>query len=223
MRESKPGPSDATVTEADRAIVTFAGDIPVGFLRALAQHESSFDPHIANPAGAYGLFQITKPVLVDFNAHNGTNHTTADLVQSAALNTQIAVDHLDRILALYTRHPALQTDWTSRRFVELLVFGWNVGHNAVAGLVGRLERAGVPSAAITVDSLSQVAARFTHNQLLSSARHVAFAKAVAATFLGAPDQTPGPRVAARAAAASLLLGMGLLGLGLAVAPRRKSP
>jgi len=220
----RPRPSPVRSSPFDALFTEHAGaDIPVGLLRALAYHESSFRPEEVNPAGAFGLFQITRPALDDYNKRHGTSHTTAEILDPA-LNTTIAADHIRRILALYAQHSALATDWQSRRFVELLVWGWNVGHNGVAHIVGRMEAAGLPADRITVDTASQVAAQVSRNPNLSSAKHLAYAKAVARTFFGDAVSGGPPPVASGGGASSgglgtLLLGAGVLGLAVAVAPR----
>lgn len=192
-----------------------AGDLPVALLRALAQHESSFRPDEVNPKGAYGLFQITHPALADYNARHGTTFTPTAILDPA-VNTDVAVDHIHLILARYAGHPALQTDWADRRFVELLVLGWNVGHNGVAGIVGKLEAAGLPAARITIDTVSQLAAQVSHNSNLSSPKHVAYARAVTVTFFG--DDTR-PRLASLGGLVTFFLGLGVLSLTIAIAPR----
>jgi membrane-bound lytic murein transglycosylase MltF len=199
-----------------------AGDLPVALLCALAFHESSFNPRDVNPAGAYGLFQITRPALDGYNARHATNHEPADLLDPE-LNTTIAVDHLQRILATYAQHPALQTDWASRRFVELLVFGWNAGHNGVARIVARMEASGLSPDRITIDTVTQLAAPGTH---LASPKNVGYAKAVTRTYFGetvtggggGAAGGEGP-VASGRGIGTFLLGVGILGLTIAVAPR----
>src|SRR5258708_31809918 len=94
----RPNPFDGLFAER-------AGEIPVPFLHALAEHESGFRPDEVNPKGAFGLFQITQGALDGYNARHGTNHTATDILRPE-LNTEIAVDHIQRILALYAQHPA---------------------------------------------------------------------------------------------------------------------
>lgn len=209
--DARPSPFDALFAE-------LAGDLPVALLRALAQHESSFQPAEINPKGAYGLFQITQGALDGYNARHETSYTPTDIL-TPELNTEIAVDHIHRILARYAEHPALKTDWADRRFVELLIFGWNVGHNGVAGIVGKLEAAGLPPARITIDTVSQLAAQVSHNANLSSVKHVAYARAVARTYFGDDVIDAGPRLASISGVVTFLLGLGVLGLTIAVAPR----
>jgi hypothetical protein len=205
----RPSPFEALFAE-------HAGDLPVALLRALAFHESSFNPRDVNPAGAFGLFQITRPALDGYNVRHGTTHEPADLLDPE-LNTTIAVDHLQRILATYAPHPALKADWASRRFVELLVFGWNAGHNGVVRIVGRMEATGLPPDRITIDTVSQLAAPGTH---LASPKNVGYAKAVARTYFGETvTGGGGGPVASGGGVGTFLLGIGILGLTIAVAPR----
>ena len=221
----RPRPSPVRSSPFDAFFAEQAGtDIPIALLRALAYHESSYRADEVNPAGAFGLFQITRPALDDYNARHGTSHTTTEILDPA-LNTTIAADHIRRILALYTQHPSLQTDWQSRRFVELLAWGWNVGHNGVAHVVGKMEAAGLPPDRITVDTASEVAAHVSRNPNLSSPKHVAYAKVVARTYFGDSVAGGAPPVASGAGGPSFgglgtfLLGVGILGLAVAVTPR----
>src|ERR1700749_5108491 len=105
----RPRPSLVRSSPFDGLFAEDAGtDIPVPFLRSLAYHESSFRPEEINPAGAFGFFQITRPALDAYNERHGPSHTTSEILDPA-LNTTIAADHIRRILALYTQHPALAT------------------------------------------------------------------------------------------------------------------
>jgi soluble lytic murein transglycosylase-like protein len=219
-------PPPARSSRFDALFTEHAGtDIPVAMLHALAFHESSFRPEEINPAGAWGLFQITRPALDDYNARHSASYTTADLLDPS-LNTTIAAEHIRRILALYAQHPALQVDWQSRRFVELFVWGWNVGHNGVARVVAHMEAAGLSPERITVDTASQVAPQVSRNPNLSDPAHVAYAKAVTRTFFGDAVSGGDPSVASEGTGgggsfglATFLLGLGVLGLAVAVTPR----
>jgi hypothetical protein len=201
-----------------------AGAIPVDFLRALALHESGFDPAVVNPQSkATGLFQITQVALDAYNDRQKTSHALAELTDPA-LSTRVAVDHIGRIQLAYARHPALQTDWQDRRFVELLVYGWNAGHNGVAGLVGKLEAGGLPVERITADAVRQLAARTSRSPYLASPSRVAWAKAVAASYFADGEGAAGPAVASvasMASAAAFLVGIGAIGLSAWLAEKAR--
>jgi soluble lytic murein transglycosylase-like protein len=192
-----------------------AGSIPVGFLTALALHESGFDPNAVNPKSkATGLFQITQVALDAYNGRHKTTHALDEL-KDPALSTKVAVDHIGRILLAYARHPALQIDWQSRRFLELLVYGWNAGHNGVAGLVGKLEAGGLPAERITVETVRQLAAKTSRSPYLASPSRAAWARAVATSYLGESGEPSSPAVASvasMASAAVFLVGVGAIGL-----------
>ena len=200
-----------------------AGSVPVPFLRALALHESGFNPQIVNPKShATGLFQITATALESYNARNRTAHVLADLTDPT-LSTEVAVDHIGRILAVYAEHPSLKTDWTSRRFVELLVFGWNAGHNGVAWLAGKLEaRRGISPDRITVDTVRQLAGQISNSPYLSSGSRVVWAKAVTRTYFGDEPLPGGPSLVSMAATGAFVLGLISLGVGAALADRGRA-
>lgn len=213
----RQGPFDVLFAE-------HAGSIPVEYLRALASNESGLDPHSVNPrSNATGLFQITQVALDAYNARHGPQYKLADLVDPT-LNTTVAVDHIGRILLLYDEHPALKPDWSSRRFVELLTFGWNAGHNGVAWLVGKLEASGIPPDRITIDTVSQLAGQVTRNPNLTSLARVAWAKLVTRQFFG--DQISGggrggSALASIAAAGAFVIGMGALAVSMALAEKAR--
>ena len=195
-----------------------AGSIPVFYLRALAYHESGFNPQNVNPkSNATGLFQITSVALADFNKASGTNHGMAALVDPN-LATKVAVRHLSAIINLYATVASLRADWSSRRFIELLTFGWNSGHNAVVRLAKLLEAQGVKGERVTVDTVGQLAGKLKVPYVSEPAR-ISWAKTVASTAL--TPLGPGPNVASFfprtsfvAAAQPLLLAAAVLGAGV---------
>lgn len=163
--------------------------VPETYLLALASRESSLDPTLVNPKSrATGLFQITDTVLRDYNAKRGTSFKLDDL-RTPELATAIATWHIGRIVKLLAKHPATRPDFTSRRFVEILTFGWNAGQNGVAGLVGALEAQGVPNERVTIDALRDAAEAAGRGPYLTDQNRVAWAKSVAALFLGDRQRT----------------------------------
>lgn len=211
------------------------GAVPLAYARALGLAESGWNgTAIHRPASvtpeawkgmdlekrlsygtAAGLFQITESVRA------GTGFSRADLL-NPAINAQIAMDLLQRIVKAYAKHPALQTDWNSRRWVELLTYGWNAGYSEQAGVgyvVGKMERAGIPTADITARSVYAVALedRIASRHLKNPAK-VAYAAKVAGAYLaalGSQAAGGGPGLAA------LLVPAALLGLVVVGASRKK--
>jgi len=209
-----------------------AAGIPPGYLSALAQNESSFDPK-AVTGHAVGLFQITPVVLKDYNASHGTNHARADLFDPV-LNTRIALEHIHRIVDLYSTIPALRPDWASRRWLELLTLGWNAGHSAVAKVVRQMKQAGVPPERTTIDTVHAAAVAIRYPGHLADEKHVRFARKVVAAYLpggpaqetaGVAERRPGragTAVAILAPLGALALGRSVLEPGSATKSRRGS-
>lgn len=196
-----------------------AGSIPVSYLRALAYHESGFNPRIVNPkSNATGLFQITSVALADFNREQGTRHELTELTDPD-LVTRVAVRHLGNVIKVYGSVASLKPDWTSRRFIELLTLGWNAGHNAVVRLVKSLEAQGIPQERVTVDTVGQLASKLRVPYVSEPAR-LAWAKAVATSALsplpGTGNVATAPQGPAtlRAAARPLLLAAAVVGTGI---------
>lgn len=167
-----------------------AGPIPQTFLRSLAYRESSLRPDMVHPTShATGLFQITTSALTSFNDRQGSGFQLAHMVDPA-LNTKVAVDHLKSIVAVYRRYRSLQPDWTSRRWVELLVLGWNAGHNAVARLAAQLEASGLPNDRITVDTVGDLARSSGTAKYVGDAGRISWAKSVASLYLDNGGRIP---------------------------------
>jgi hypothetical protein len=202
-----------------KLLTEMAAGIPPGYLSALAQHESSFNPK-AITGHAVGLFQITPVVLDDYNASHGTSHARADLFDPV-LNTRIAVDHLHRIVDLYSTVPALRPDWASRRWLELLTLGWNAGHSAVAKVARQMKQAGVSTERTTIDTVHAAAVAMQYPGHLADEKHVHFARKVVAAYLsGGPTEeiagAPARRPGRAGTAVAILAPLGALALGTSV-------
>jgi hypothetical protein len=201
-----------------RILADLAAGIPPGYLAALAQNESSFDPK-AVTGHAVGLFQITPVVLDDYNAHHGTSHARADLFDPV-LNTRIAVDHIHRIVEVYSTIPALAPDWASRRWLELLTLGWNAGHSAVAKVVRQMKQAGVAPERTTIDTVLAAAVAMQYRGYLADEKHVHFARRVVAAYLGGGGSAEVRGVASGTSntgtAVAILAPLGALALGKTV-------
>jgi soluble lytic murein transglycosylase-like protein len=158
--------------------------LPVAYLRALAKRESNMNPRSAD-GPAWGLLQVTEIVRRDFNERHRTRYARADLLDPR-INVFIASDLLQRIIASYERNhpytPNLREDWSNRRFVELLTFGWNAGYSERGG-VGRvahfLELQG-RHAETTIDTIHAGARDAGASRHLSNPRKVSWCKGVAA-------------------------------------------
>lgn len=159
-----------------------ADGLPPDFLRALAYRESGLNPTRVNPSSrATGLFQITAPVLKDFNRANATNYQLEALTEPV-LATKVAVFHIHRIVALWKPVPALAADFSDRRFIELLVLGWNAGPSAVLKVAKRLSEIGVPPERITAASVNEAAAKMSPGSWIARPERLGFARLVATTY-----------------------------------------
>lgn len=135
--------------------------IPVPYLRALAKHESDFDPSEAS-GPAHGLLQVTEKVRLGFNERFGTAHSRADLL-SPSVNAEIACDLIARIARVLPKnHPVAlpRVAWLDPRFVGIVTLAWNAGFSEASGMgfvLGKMERAGLKPSQITIDSVHDFA------------------------------------------------------------------
>lgn len=139
---------------------SFCPGIPVEFMRALAKRESNFNPHDTE-GPAWGLMQVVEVVRRDFLKKTGRAAARQDLLDPA-LNVEIACGVLGRITKNYHRyHPqTLRVNWRDRRWVELVVAGWNAGYSEKAGVgyvVGEMEKRGARAADVTIDTMARAA------------------------------------------------------------------
>jgi soluble lytic murein transglycosylase-like protein len=174
------------VRHFDKAYNRYRGTIPLEYVRALVDRESSGNPQ-ARTATAIGLMQIVPVVLSDYNKRHGTAYTSEQLTDPA-INVAIGCELLRIITDSYRRNhprvPNLQADWNNSRFVELLTFGWNAGFSEAGG-VGRvatyLERLGTTD--ITIDLVHDHARVAGASKYLASDAKVAWCKSVVALYL----------------------------------------
>jgi len=133
----------------DRVFETYRGSIPIEFLRALATRESGMDP-AERKGPAWGLMQIIEAVRLDYNRAHRTKYTREHLLDPR-VNVAMGCWLIRTIAKSYEKHhadvPNLRTDWTNRRWLELVVFGWNGGYSERGG-VGKvahyLKKHGLP-------------------------------------------------------------------------------
>lgn len=159
------------------------GSIPVAYLRALAQRESSMNPGDTR-GPAWGLMQITE------SARAGTGYSRADLL-NPEINVKIATDLLRKIIRGYRGHPSknLQANWSNPEFIKLLTMGWNAGYSEGGG-VGKvatyLEQRGIP---VTHDNIRQyaVAAGAGGARFLSDLGRRDWQRSVAELYFQQPD------------------------------------
>jgi soluble lytic murein transglycosylase-like protein len=163
------------------------GGVPLEYVRTVVKHESDFRPDAATGA-ARGLMQITPVALRDFNERYGSAVTPSDLLDPT-INVRIGCDLLDRIVKSYARnHPrSLATDWTSRRFAELVYLGWNAGYSESGGVglvVDLLEASGIVGGAVTIDAVHAMAkATPAASRHLRNADKIAYAHKVGAAYV----------------------------------------
>lgn len=130
-------PSKPPLSRAfDPVFETYRGSIPIEFLRALVTRESGMDP-AERKGPAWGLMQIIEAVRLDYNKKHKTTYTREHLLDPR-VNVAIGCWLLRTIIKSYEKHhadvPNLRTDWTNRRWSELLVFGWNAGYSERGGV-----------------------------------------------------------------------------------------
>ncbi len=135
-------PSKPPLSRAfDPVFETYRGSIPIEFLRALATRESGMDP-VERKGPAWGLMQIIEAVRLDYNRAHKTRYTREHLLDPR-VNVAICCWLLRTIIKSYEKNhvdvPNLRVDWTNRRWLELLVFGWNAGYSERGG-VGKVAR-----------------------------------------------------------------------------------
>jgi len=163
----------------------YRGNLPIEYVRALVERESSGNPTVRTGT-AIGLMQIVPVVLADYNKRHGTKYTSEDLA-NPAINVAIGCDLLRLIVDSYRKnHPrmrTLQPDWDNPRYAELVTFGWNAGFSEAGG-VGRvaryLERLGAVE--ITIDQVAAHAKAAGASKHLSNPAKVAWCKSVVALY-----------------------------------------
>jgi hypothetical protein len=167
---SRKRPVDASSIATVNAIFTGSFDsvfrrncpgVPVPYLRALAKHESDFNPLDAE-GPAHGLLQVVEKVRIGFNDRFGTSFSRADLL-NPEINATIACELIARIArVLPANHPRSfpVPSWLDPRFVGLVTFAWNAGFSEAAGMgfvIGEMERAGFRSQDINIESVHNFA------------------------------------------------------------------
>lgn len=159
--------------------------IPLPYLRALAKRESDMNPlSDMGPNGAKGILQVIPVVRNDYNERHGTDYQSQDLF-NPEICTMIAVDLLGRILHAFSKHPCLEPDWRSSRWVELFTFGWNAGYSEKAGVgfvVGKMEDRNTPCSQITIDTVSDYAGEVGASPYVARKDKVAWCKGVTSLY-----------------------------------------
>lgn len=200
-------------TTFDPLFARYAGNIPVAFLRALAQRESGMNPAAANAGSlnaARGLMQVIGVARESFNQRHGTHYTPQDLL-NPEVSIRIGADLLQRIVGYYqdwaADAPNLREDWSNPEFVKLVVAGWNAGYSRGGGVqkvVAYLKSRGIP---VTHDAVYQHAAAAGAVQYLQLPARAAWQRSVADLFYAQPDWRGGSSF-------TTLLLVGFIGWGL---------
>lgn len=178
------------VRRFDPLFQRYRGAIPIEYLRALVERESSGQPSV-RAGSAIGLMQIVPVVLDDYNKRHGTKYRSEHL-NDPATNVAIGCELLRIIIESYRKnHPrirTLQADWNNPQFVELLTFGWNAGFSEAGG-VGRVARylEGLGAQDITIDQVAAHAKLAGASKHLSNAAKVAWCTSVVALYLRERD------------------------------------
>jgi hypothetical protein len=181
-----PSISSALPRDFDPVFERYRGSIPIEYLHALVQRESSFNSN-ARTGSAVGLMQIIPVVLDDYNKRHGTHYQREHLTDPS-INVAIGCELLRIVITSYRRNhprvPNLQANWNNPRFVELLTFGWVAGYSEAGG-VGRvaryLESIGVTD--LTIDRLHGNAQAAGASKHLSNAAKVRWCKSVVGMYL----------------------------------------
>ena len=178
------------VRRFDAVFERYRGGIPIEYVRALVERESSGQPSV-RAGTAIGLMQIVPVVLHDFNKRHGTTYRSEQLADPAT-NVAIGCELLRIVIESYrTNHPrirTLQADWNNPQFVELLTFGWNAGFSEAGG-VGRVARylEGLGAIDITIEQVAAHAKLAGASKHLSNAAKVAWCTSVVALYLRERD------------------------------------
>ena len=173
------------VRRFDPVFERYRGGVPLEYVRALVDRESSGRPTV-RAGRAIGLMQIVPVVLADYNKRHGTTYRTEQLTDPAT-NVAIGCELLRLIVESYRKnHPRianLQANWNNPRFVELLTLGWNAGFSEAGG-VGRVARylEGLGALDITIDQVSAHAQLAGASKHLSNPAKVAWCKGVVALY-----------------------------------------
>ncbi len=175
-------------TTWDSLLRKHAGNLPVPFLRALIQRESSMNPKDTH-GPAWGLMQITEVV------RRGQTPSRYDLLDPD-INVRIGTGLLKRIVNAYNKHPDanMKEDWGNPEYVNLVLAGWNSGYSEGGG-VGRvaryLEDRRIP---VTHDNVFKFAAAAGATSQLQKPAKQAWQKSVTDLYFRQPDAlSPGEK------------------------------
>lgn len=134
-------PKDGVSRRFDEVFASYADMLPLPFIRALAQRESSMNPK-ENKGSYWGILQVgLYDVLPSYNKRFGTKYEPQDLF-NPNLNTKIALELINRIARAYANTARespvymanLVPNFSNPEFVRLLVAGWNSGYSRAAGV-----------------------------------------------------------------------------------------
>lgn len=176
----------------DDVFARHAGRLPVAYLRALAQRESSMNPKLVMPGGtgaARGLLQVVGVLRQHYNEVNRTNYTADDLLDPDT-NVKIASWLLNRIVAGYQKHSDanLREDWNNPEFVKLVTAGWNAGYSEAAG-VGKVASAlEAQGRRVTLDNVFSTAESVGAVKWLTIPARKQWHESVANLYLLQPDR-----------------------------------
>lgn len=179
-------------TQYDPLFQRHCRGIPVEFMRALAKRESNFNPNDTQ-GPAWGLMQVVEVVRRDFFKKTGRAAARSDLLDPG-LNVEIACGTLSRIIKNYQKHHprTLSMNWNSRRWIELLVAGWNAGYSEAAGVgyvVGVMESQGLGAPEITAASVQAQAARLSRaSRFLAMPHRLTWWRSVADAYIAQTGQ-----------------------------------
>ena len=170
-------PLRVTPTQLAQLGARYAPSFPPALLLELAKAESNLNPVLFHPRSqAAGVLQVTPVVAYDhaarFGASPGVSVTKRKLssgrtlyryadwsgLRAPELNVRIAGELLERIaraVAVALGLPA--PDWQRAEYAELVLFAWNAGYSAAAGVLRAMRELAAQGIAPTLSAVFQLA------------------------------------------------------------------
>lgn len=171
----------------DSIIERYRGALPLAFVKAVIQYESSFNP--SNRTGSYiGLMQLGPSVREDYGI------TEADCLNPET-NIRVGCTKLNRIVQAYGQSANMRPDWYSADYAALVYLGYNAGSSASAGVqyvTNVLGRLGIrPTAENVYTAVINGSAPNATSHLGNKAK-IDYANKVAYGYLGAASPLTSP-------------------------------
>lgn len=195
-------------TKFDAIYERHAPGVPVEYLRALAAFESNSNPASTPTHDHWGLLQVGRKPLADYNAAKGTHHSLVDVL-NPTLNVKIWFEYYQRtgvvfdrlVTELGVRGVNFQRDWKNPEYALMVTAAWNSGIGAVQKAARMKPRILAPTSEfikpVTHASMFALARRDGNTKMkkLFRLKKETFQREVVGAFLGLEqrkgDTTPG--------------------------------